>query len=55
MPTSTVVASGSRAVFAHRDFRLFQMARLLTIVGMEMQSVASPLCRQVYEIIKRQA
>jgi MFS family permease len=29
-----------RSVFAHRDFRLYQMARLLMTLGVQMQSVA---------------
>src|SRR6266404_1913791 len=40
-----------RAAFQHRDFRLFQVARLLSIVGTEAQSVA--VGWQVYEITGR--
>jgi MFS family permease len=36
---SATVASG-HSVFAHRDFRLYQMARLLMTLGVQMQSVA---------------
>src|SRR6478735_7161547 len=37
-----------RAAFAHRDFRLFQASRFLSIVGVQMESVA--IGWQVYEI-----
>jgi MFS family permease len=39
------------AAFAYRDFRLYQVARLLTIVGIEAQSVA--VGWQVYSITHR--
>ncbi|MBF5045914.1 MFS transporter [Aggregicoccus sp. 17bor-14] len=39
MDTATP-AVGPRAVFAHRDFRLYQAARLLLTLGIQMQSVA---------------
>jgi MFS family permease len=40
-----------RAAFAHRDFRLFQGARLVSILGMQMQSVA--IGWQIYAITGR--
>ena len=39
--------TGPRAAFEHRDFRLFQVARLLSIVATEVQSIA--VAWQVYE------
>src|ERR1700712_2247363 len=39
------------AAFAYRDFRLYQMARVLVIMGAEAQSVA--VAWQVYEITHR--
>ena len=46
-------SSGSRgaAAFAYRDFRLYQMARALVIMGAEAQSVA--VAWQVYLITHR--
>jgi MFS family permease len=40
-----------RAAFAYRDFRLFQVARLVSILGMQMQSVA--IGWQIYAITGR--
>jgi MFS family permease len=40
-----------RAAFAYRDFRLFQVARLVSILGMQMQSIA--IGWQVYAITGR--
>jgi MFS family permease len=40
-----------RAAFAHPDFRLFQAARLLSILGMQMQSVA--IGWQIYAVTGR--
>jgi len=40
----------ARAAFAHRDFRLFQGARLTSIVSLESLSLA--VAWQVYEITK---
>ncbi len=39
------------AAFAHRDFNLFQSARLFSILGMQMQSVA--IGWQIYSITRR--
>src|SRR3954452_16841983 len=39
------------AAFLHRDYRLYQVARFLVIVGLEMQSVA--VAWLVYEITHR--
>ncbi|MFL5318942.1 MAG: MFS transporter [Myxococcaceae bacterium] len=38
----------ARAAFAHRDYRLFQAARFLSILGVQMESVA--IGWQVYEL-----
>ena len=51
MPITDVDFSSARAAFRFRDFRLYQAARLLTIVGTEMQSVA--VGWQVYELTHR--
>ncbi len=48
---SQTAAVPPRAAFQHPDFRLFQVARLLAIVGTEAQSVA--VGWQVYEITGR--
>jgi MFS family permease len=40
-----------RAAFAHRDFRAFQAARALSVVGTQMQSVA--IGWQIYDITRR--
>lgn len=40
-----------RAAFQHRDFRLYQSARLFSIVSTEMQSVA--VAWQVYELTRK--
>ncbi len=40
-----------RAAFAHRDFRLYQGARFLSMIGVQMQSVA--IGWQVYELTHR--
>jgi MFS family permease len=40
-----------RAAFAHRSFNLFQAARLLSILGMQMQSIA--IGWQIYAITRR--
>jgi MFS family permease len=39
------------AAFGHRDFKLFQVARLLSILGMQMQSVA--IAWQIYSVTGR--
>jgi MFS family permease len=49
MGTNASVRPG--AAFAFRDFRLYQTARLLTVIGVEAQSVA--VGWQVYEITHR--
>ena len=41
----------SRSVFAHRDFRLYQAARMLMTLGVQMQSVAVGL--HVYSLTQR--
>src|SRR5690348_15324116 len=48
-PTANVAAeaAGPRAAFAHRDFRVYQLARFVVTVGVQMQSVA--IGWQVYE------
>ncbi len=43
--------SAARVAFSYRDFTLFQIARLLTVMATEMQSVA--VGWQVYEITKQ--
>ena len=50
MPNQEPLVS-PRVAFQHRDFRLFQAARALSIVGTEMQSVA--VGWQVFEITHR--
>jgi MFS family permease len=40
-----------RAAFQHRDFRLYQVARLVSVLVMEMQSIA--VAWQVYQITHR--
>lgn len=40
-----------RAAFGHRDFNLFQTARLMSILGMQMQSIA--IGWQIYAITRR--
>lgn len=50
MSTDPSVA-GPRAVFANRDFRLYQAARLLLTLGMQMQAVAVGL--HVYSLTGR--
>ncbi len=40
-----------RAAFGHRDFRLYQLARFLSVIGTQMQSVA--VAWQIYEITHR--
>jgi MFS family permease len=44
-------AASSRSAFAHRDFRLYQVARLLMTLGVQMQSVAVGL--QVYGLTQQ--
>ena len=44
-------SSSTFAAFRHRDYRLYQVARFLVIIGLEMQSVA--VAWQVYEITRR--
>ncbi|HEU5231578.1 MAG TPA: MFS transporter [Terriglobales bacterium] len=51
VPPETELAVPPRAAFQHRDFRLFQFGRALSIVGTEMQSVA--VGWQVFEITHR--
>ena len=51
MLSDTETVSRPRAAFQHRDFRLFQFGRALSIVGTEMQSVA--VGWQVFEITHR--
>jgi MFS family permease len=51
-PTSEPSSANSAfAAFQHRDYRLYQVARFLVIVALEMQSVA--VAWQVYEITRR--
>lgn len=45
-----VAEAGARSAFLSRDFRLYQTARLLVIVGAEAQSVA--VAWQVYQITR---
>lgn len=53
--TATPTSKSERAIwsaaFAHRDFNLFQIARLFSILGMQMQSVA--IGWQIYSITGR--
>jgi MFS family permease len=49
--TETPAASSAFVAFQHRDFSLYQIARFLVIVALEMQSVA--VAWQVYEITRR--
>jgi MFS family permease len=42
--------SGAASAFLSRDFRLYQTARLLVILGAEAQSIA--VARQVYQITR---
>ena len=51
MPTAAEISVSPRAAFQHRDFRLFQAGRALSIVGSEMQSVA--VGWQVFQITHR--
>ena len=51
MPLDAEAVVTPRAAFQHRDFRLFQFGRALSIVGTEMQSVA--VGWQVFEITHR--
>lgn len=51
MPSASDVIVSPRAAFQHRDFRLFQTGRALSIVATEMQSVA--VGWQVFEITHR--
>ena len=44
-------AIAGTAAFAHRDFRRYQLARVMVIMGAEAQAVA--VAWQVYEITKR--
>src|SRR5256885_16034301 len=39
------------AAFQHRDYSLYQVARLLVVLGLEMQSVG--VAWQVYELTRR--
>src|SRR3954452_10607646 len=50
-PAKHFPSSSTFAAFRHRDYRLYQVARFLVIVGLEMQSVA--VGWQVYEITRR--
>src|SRR4051794_12315333 len=50
-PAKHFPSSSTFAAFRHRDYRLYQVARFLVIVGLEMQSVA--VAWQVYEITRR--
>ncbi len=51
MANSDTSRSTARAAFASPDFTLYQLARLFTVAGTEMQSVA--VGWQVYEITRR--
>ena len=51
MPSASDVIVSPRAAFQHRDFRLFQAGRALSIVATEMQSVA--VGWQVFELTHR--
>jgi MFS family permease len=51
VPGDTEPAVSPRAAFQHRDFRLFQFGRGLSIIGTEMQAVA--VGWQVFEITHR--
>jgi MFS family permease len=48
---SPSISHSAFAAFQHRDYRLYQVARFLVIVALEMQSVA--VAWQVYEITRR--
>src|SRR3954454_10012169 len=50
-PANHFLSSSAFAAFRHRDYRLYQIARFLVIVALEMQSVA--VAWQVYEITRR--
>ncbi|HEX8701770.1 MAG TPA: MFS transporter [Myxococcaceae bacterium] len=47
----SVTEASRHSVFAHRDFRLYQAARLLMTLGVQMQSVAVGL--HIYNLTKR--
>ncbi len=49
--SATLDSVPPRAAFGHRDFRLFQSGRALSIVGTEMQSVA--VGWQIFEMTRR--
>lgn len=51
MATSETSGLSGRVAFTYPDFTLYQIARLFTVIGSEMQSVA--VGWQVYEITKR--
>lgn len=51
MPSASEVIVPPRAAFQHRDFRLFQTGRALSIIATEMQSVA--VGWQVFELTHR--
>src|SRR5437899_6645559 len=50
-PADLFPSSSAFAAFRHRDYRLYQVARFLVILGLEMQSLA--VAWQVYEITHR--
>ena len=49
--TPTTPPVSARAAFGHRDFRLYQVARLLSVIGTQMQSVA--VAWQIYALTHR--
>src|SRR5687767_12023059 len=48
--TDTAGRHNPRIAFTHRDFRLFQLARIMSIMGWQMQSVAVGF--QVYRLTR---
>ena len=50
-PADTDLSHSPFAAFQHRDYSLYQVARLLVVLGLEMQSVG--VAWQVYEITRR--
>jgi MFS family permease len=51
MPETLTLRPAGRAAFGHPDFVLYELARLLVVVSLEMQSVA--VGWQVYELTRR--
>src|SRR5260370_31728543 len=51
IPTAASERAPWRAAFAYRDFNFFQVARVLSIIGMQMQSVA--IGWQIYAVTRR--